>query len=388
MNLVYLFARYLWFYRHKIMILSLSISLVIAIPLGLNLFSKRLRAHLKLRAESTPLILGSKGSALDLSLSTLYYTDQPLPNIKYKTVDEVLKTGYAQAIAVYRKYRVKDFPIVGTTADYFNFRSLKIFKGRHFLRIGECVLGYEAAKKMGVTIGETIISTPENVFNIAGSYPLKMDVVGILFPSGSADDHGVFVDIKTSWIIEGLSHGHQDLEKEPDAILSKEGETLVANASLKNYNYVTEKNMDQFHFHGNIKNFPINAIIVLPHDHKSKTILLGHYMDDHPFLMLITPILVIEKVLQTVFDIKNLALGVLLILVLATFAIASFVFKLSLKLRTNEIETISNIGASKASVAFLLFSEIIAVLFFSMILILLMVFLVSMFGDQLIYYFI
>ena len=43
---------------------------------------------------------------------------------------------------------------------------------------------------------------PENLFDIAGVYPLKMEVVGILEATHTSDDLGIFVDLKTAWIIQ------------------------------------------------------------------------------------------------------------------------------------------------------------------------------------------
>ncbi len=48
------------------------------------------------------------------------------------------------------------------------------------------------------------MSSPESVFDITGVYPLKMNVVGILQPTGTPDDDAVFVDVKTAWVIGGL----------------------------------------------------------------------------------------------------------------------------------------------------------------------------------------
>ena len=111
-DLFYLLARYLLFYRTKIITLSFSLALVIAIPLGLSLLSNMLSDHLKTRALSTPLLLGAKGSALDLSISALYFGEQDLPVMKYKRVDELRKSNLSEAIPMYRKYRVKSSPII------------------------------------------------------------------------------------------------------------------------------------------------------------------------------------------------------------------------------------------------------------------------------------
>ena len=78
------------------------------------------------------------------------------------------------------------------------------------------MVGADAARVLDVGVGDNVISSPENVFDLAGVYPLKMPVVGVLARSHSPDDDAVFVDVKTAWVIEGLGHGHQDLAKTAD----------------------------------------------------------------------------------------------------------------------------------------------------------------------------
>ena len=384
-DLFYLLLRYLLFYRAKIITLSLSLALVAAIPLGLSIISSVTNEHLQKRAESTPLLLGAQGSKLDLVMSALYFSDQELPLMRYQDFETLQESTLTSAIPLYRKYRVKSSPIVGTTPDYFTFRKLKMQEGRHFVRIGECVLGSDAAKKLGVSLGDTIISSPDNVFDIAGNYPLKMDIVGILQPTATADDNAVFTDIKTSWIIEGLAHGHEKLENDPKSILKREGETLVANASLMQYNYITSENINSFHFHGKQSAFPLNAVIILPHDHKSKTILMGRYMSDKPAQMLIEPHKVIRSLIDTLFDIKNLALVILMLILAATFAIAVLVFILSIRLRRNELQTMLKIGASPFRVKMLLLGEIFSVLLIAFLLVSISAVILGMLGDKIIY---
>ena len=384
-DLFYLLLRYLLFYRAKIITLSLSLALVAAIPLGLSIVSSITNEHLQARAESTPLLLGAQGSKLDLVISALYFSDQTLPLMTYREIETLQESTLTTVIPLYRKYRVKTSPIVGTTPDYLAFRKLQMQKGRHFVRIGECVLGSGAAKRLDVSAGDTIISSPDNVFDIAGTYPLKMDIVGVLQPTATADDNAVFTDIKTSWIIEGLAHGHDKLENDPKSILKREGETLIANASLMQYSYITSKNMNSFHFHGKQSAFPVNAAIVLPHDHKSKTILMGRYMSDNPMQMLIEPHKVIRSLIDTVFDIKNLALVILLAILAATFAIAVLVFILSIRLRRNELQTILKIGASPFRVKMLLFGEIFSVLLIASLLVVISAVIIGILGDKIIY---
>jgi hypothetical protein len=65
---------------------------------------------------------------------------------------------------------------------------------------------------------EEVMIEVSNV-GVAGAFPLKMPVVGMLEPTGAADDEAIFVDLKTMWVIAGLAHGHQDMSgaKEGDS---------------------------------------------------------------------------------------------------------------------------------------------------------------------------
>ena len=52
-------------------------------------------------------------------------------------------------------------------------------------------------------------------------------------------------------------------------MLKKQDNRVTANAAVTNYREITAKNVDSFHFHGDQENFPITAIIALPHSEKA-----------------------------------------------------------------------------------------------------------------------
>ena len=126
---------------------------------------------------------------------------------------------------------------MGTTLGYFEFRGHRIAAGGQMTMMGQCVVGSEAARALGVAPGGYVLSSPENVFDLAGVYPLKMKVAGVLEPTHTPDDVAIFVDVKTAWVLEGLCHGHQDLTK-PEAaagVLRREGKKVIANRSVRQY---------------------------------------------------------------------------------------------------------------------------------------------------------
>ncbi|UCH44210.1 MAG: hypothetical protein JSV11_07855, partial [Nitrospiraceae bacterium] len=174
---------------------------------------------------------------------------------------------------------------------------------------------------------------------------------------------GVIVDLKTSWIIQGLMHGHQDVTKTKDqtVILKKTEGNVTANAKLFQYTEITEENMDSFHFHGDTSQYPITAVIAVPHDARSGTLLQGRYMSSETAYQIVKPEDVIEGLLQNIFRIKNVLDAVIVVVGLATVLAIVLVFALSLRLRQAEIRTIFKLGCRRATIARLLGAEIFIV---------------------------
>ena len=42
------------------------------------------------------------------------------------------------------------------------------------------VIGAEVADRLGIAAGDSLLSSPETVFDLAGVYPLKMRIVGVM----------------------------------------------------------------------------------------------------------------------------------------------------------------------------------------------------------------
>ncbi len=157
---------------------------------------------------------------------------------------------------------------------------------------------------------------------------------------GTADDSAIFVDVKTAWIIEGLGHGHEDAEKlGPEAKLadpsgSTEGAVRL-NASVVQYNEVTGENAENFHFHGEIGDYPVTGAIVLPADEKGQALLKGRY-GKAGGLQLVSPASEMDELFATVFSVQDLVLRLLFAIGIATLAIGALVFLLSNRLRREE----------------------------------------------------
>jgi putative ABC transport system permease protein len=257
---LYLAWRYLSHHRAKTLLLVLSLSVFLGLPLVVRAMSAVIQQSLLARAQSTPLLLGKKGSSLDLVVEALYFQPKRIEALSAAHADEIDDTGFAQAIPLRTGLLARQFPVVGTTLDYFSFRGLRTAEGRTLATLGECVVGAEVGATLGLKHGDSILTSPSSLFDLAGVYPLKLRVVGTLEPSYSPDDRAVFVDVKTAWVAEGLGHGHQDLATaDGDVVLKREDGTVTANAKLPQYNEITDENAGSFHFHGDPSSYPISA---------------------------------------------------------------------------------------------------------------------------------
>ena len=361
---LYLAMRYLAHHWVKTSILVASITLIVFLPMGVRVLIRQSADHLTARATATPLIVGSRGSPLELVLNSLYFGgDTPQP-IAYGELLRLDSTGLAIPVPLHTRFRARQHPIVGTTLDYFAFRNLTVRAGDMFATLGDAVLGANVAKNLGVEPGAAVVSSPENVFDLAGVYPLKMYVTGVLAFSDSPDDDAIFVDIKTAWVIEGLGHGHQDLSEASAAsgVLRRDTASITANAAVVQYTEVTPDNLASFHFHGDLSAYPLTAVVAVPPDQRSTTILRGRYESNAAASQIVVPIDVMNELLDTVLTVQTFVLAAVVLIGLATLATAGLVFGLSLRSRQRELQTMVKIGAAPWSIRWLVASEAVVVL--------------------------
>lgn len=360
--------KYLSFNKLRTTILIACVTLVGALPLSLNLLLSASERELMARAETTPLVVGARGSDLDLAINSLYFATVPPDPITMAEVDQIQTSSLAIAIPLHTQFQARNFPIVGTSLDYFDLRQLSVAEGRNFSILGEAVLGADVAAALNLKSGDTLVSSPESVFDFGGIYPLKMNIVGVLEKAYTADDNAVFVDVKTAWVIQGLGHGHQDLEQpdDRDVVLGQTDTVVTANAQLEQYNQIDADNLGSFHFHGSMETFPLTAIIAVPKDDKSAAILRGRYEVSEASSQIIQPDSVIEELLLEIFKVRNILNLVFVLVTVATVVALILVFNLSLRLRQREMETNFKLGCCRTMIVRLVAAEVATILVISL----------------------
>ena len=362
MNALFLAFSYLRYHWARSLVLVLVAALIMFVPVATQTLLSTSQRALVARGEATPLLLGSRGSQLDLTMAALYFSEERPTPVEMREVEAVWDSGLGIPIPLHTAFSSSGFRIVGTTLDYFDFRGLRPADGRGLSILGDAVIGADVAEALGKGVGDTLVSAPENLFDLDGVYPLEMPIVGVLDRANTPDDQAIFVDIKTAWVIQGIGHGHEDVVTAADI---EGGTEALANAAVVQYQRITDDNIESFHFHGNQDDFPASAVIVVPNDKRSSTILKGRYLDSENPSQLIEPFRVIQGLVDRIFRIKTLLDVVTAIIAVAAIAAVGLAIFLSYRLRSREIVTAVKLGAQKGMVFRLLAAETLLLLFAS-----------------------
>lgn len=359
MNALFLAFAHLRFTWVRSLVMILVGALILAVPLVSQTILEGGEETLTRRAEATPLVLGARGSQLDLVMNAVYFSDDRADPVTMAASEEVWDSGLALPIPMHTAFQTNGARIIGTSLDYFDFRGLGYAEGRAFAVLGEAVLGAAVAERLGIGPGDTIVSAPESLFDLDGVYPLEMSVVGVLERTSSPDDDAVFVDVKTAWVIAGIGHGHEDVITKDQL---QDTEAVRAAASLVEFNRITPENIDSFHFHGPPGDYPVSAILIAPNDQRSATILRGRYLDPENPRQIVVPAEVVGGLVDRIFRIKTLLDAVTLIVGVAALSAIALALFLGWRLRAPEMATARRIGAGRGMILRLAVAEILLLL--------------------------
>jgi putative ABC transport system permease protein len=157
------------------------------------------------------LVIGGKGSPLQIILSSVFHIDTPTGNIP---MDQAMEIAHSRLIAKAIPLALGDnfsgFRIVGTTADYIGHYKGRLAQGVVFDTPMEAVLGSDVAQKTGRKIGDRVVGA----HGLSGASDLHKDtpytVTGILAPTGTVLDRLVLTPVESVWAV----HHHEEEEHE------------------------------------------------------------------------------------------------------------------------------------------------------------------------------
>ncbi|MEM9171147.1 MAG: ABC transporter permease, partial [Pseudomonadota bacterium] len=178
-------------------------------------------------AEGVDLVIGAKGSPVQLVLSAVYHADVPTGNIALADANIWANdTRIAEAIPLSLGDSYRGFRIVGTTPDYAALYDASIAEGEWWQRRMQAVVGAAVAARANLSVGSTFVGA--HGFSDAGHShdEDQYRVVGILERTGSVLDRLVLTSLDSVWAIhepggtsdneDAHEHGDEDHDDEHD----------------------------------------------------------------------------------------------------------------------------------------------------------------------------
>lgn len=190
----------------------------------LLLLNRQLTQNFEKNLAGIDLVIGAKGSPLQLILCSMYHVDAPTGNITLNEARPFLNPAHpliGMAVPLSLGDSYMGHRIVGTRPDFLKLYAGEMADGRAWNAPFEAVIGGSAAAKLGLKIGSVFHSnhglTQDSTFVHEHG---EFKVVGLLKPNGTVLDQLILVNTETVW----AAHEHEkEAENEPE----KEAENHV-----------------------------------------------------------------------------------------------------------------------------------------------------------------
>lgn len=188
-----------------------------AILCVLLLSSHQIERQLDNNSRGIDLVVGAKGSPLQLILSSIYHMDNPTGNIPYADAQALAANPMVRlAVPLALGDNYKGHRIIGTDSSFVALYGLELAEGRMWEADFEAVVGAETARKNNLTIGDTFIGAHglSDEGHVHDSHPYT--ITGILQPAHNVTDRLILSSIGSVWSVHGLhaddhhDHNHDD----------------------------------------------------------------------------------------------------------------------------------------------------------------------------------
>ena len=159
----------------------------VAILIVLYISSVTLEKQLENNTKNIDLVVGAKGSPMQLILSSLYHVDNPTGNIPLSEANKIAENPLVQlATPISLGDNYKGHRIIGTDHTFLEMYELKLHEGNIWKESFQVVLGSEVVRKHQLKIGDQIFSAHGLSEDAHQHDDHPFTIVGILEKSNSA----------------------------------------------------------------------------------------------------------------------------------------------------------------------------------------------------------
>lgn len=341
---------------HKPLSTALSVSLLmfsVGIITLLLLMQHQLEHKFQNDLRNIDLVVGAKGSPLQLVLSAVYHLDAPTGNVKMAEAKTIMQNPMVeQAVPLaygdsYRSYR-----ILGTTEDYLKKYDAQLLEGRVFQQSMEAVLGANVAKASGMNVGGTFVGTHGEAAGGHEHEEHPYTVVGILETTNSVLDNLVLTNVESVWEVHEKHH-------------HEEGESLAEDPHATRLDF-DHGHPEHDHAHGHGNGHPKEVIttdsmeltaVLLKYKNRMAMLNMPRIINEQTNMMAVLPALEINRLFYMIgigaTTLKLIAGGIMLMSGFSVF----FVLYSRLRERRYELALLRSVGYRPGQLFLLLLTE-------------------------------
>ncbi|MFL0671411.1 MAG: ABC transporter permease [Erythrobacter sp.] len=198
----------------NVLLLAISVAMLVL----LMQVSRQAEQRFERDVAGIDLVVGAKGSPLQLILSAVFHVDQPTGNIPAASLDLLRRDrAVTRAVPLALGDNFKGFRIVGTDASFAGLYGVTLSEGRDFAAPMEVVLGAKVAKATGAKLGQKFVGSHglgDDADGEQGHDHAPFVTVGILAPSGTVADRLILTQVASVWAVHGIEddHDHEDAD--------------------------------------------------------------------------------------------------------------------------------------------------------------------------------
>ena len=178
----------------------LLLSLGIAIITVLLLVSRQVEEALTRNSQGIDLVVGAKGSPLQIILSSVFQLDFPTGNIPLQEAQKLSRNRLVRhTIPLAMGDSYQGYRIVGTHPDYVSLYKATVAQGRLWEKPMEVTLGAQVAQQLGLSLQDTFYSSHGLTSDNLHVHEQPFTVVGVLAPSYSVADNLMLTSLESVW---------------------------------------------------------------------------------------------------------------------------------------------------------------------------------------------
>ena len=222
MKTIALAFRYLWSRPLAALLNLLLLTLGLASITFVLLASEQIDRAFQRDLAGIDLVVGAKGSPMQLILAGVFHIDVPPGNIPLAQVEALRRQPQVkQLIPLSLGDSFRGFRIVGTNADYLAHYRLAPAQGRAWTGPMEAVLGAQVARDTGMKTGDSFVGSHGLAGGGQGHADHPYRIAGVLAPCGCAADRLILTATESVWEMHEVhakpGAAHHDDAKEEEA---------------------------------------------------------------------------------------------------------------------------------------------------------------------------